>query len=372
MKKIINTNIGLVIICLFTAVFVMADFIVIDKALDSYAVNNEVKKDDDEKLNSDDKKELEYVRNTSIEIDGCNYYDNFAINIKDGNISLLDNYVGNNASIKNLVLESGNAKYIYLKKGSHCLSSYLFYITDDNKLYMFKFPYGYINDIIFNEITDIGSVSELIEQNKLVLLTENAVDFVDSDDDNIIKYVDTNDNVKEYKYYDVSLKEEEFIFIGKRLHKLAAQMYFSVISDNYNVYYAFDENNNAYEIDQFNAGGLDIYNLIDVDYIRGILTKTGFDNYYNKNKSLIVESKGNYYHLSGNRGANISYYKSEFEIVDINDSYVKYKVHNYYVNDYVELGKSYYEENELNVVTYDFVLEKEDGIWKVSQFTMPY
>lgn len=39
MKKIINTNIGLVIICLFTAVFVMADFIVIDKVLDSYVVN---------------------------------------------------------------------------------------------------------------------------------------------------------------------------------------------------------------------------------------------------------------------------------------------------------------------------------------------
>ena len=58
MKKIINTDIGLVIICLFTAVFVMADFIVIDKALDSYAVNNEVKKDDDEKLNSDDKKNI--------------------------------------------------------------------------------------------------------------------------------------------------------------------------------------------------------------------------------------------------------------------------------------------------------------------------
>lgn len=36
MKKIINTNIGLVIICLFCAVCVMADFIVIDKALDSY------------------------------------------------------------------------------------------------------------------------------------------------------------------------------------------------------------------------------------------------------------------------------------------------------------------------------------------------
>jgi len=36
MKKIINTNIGLVIICLFCAVCVMADFIVIDKALDKY------------------------------------------------------------------------------------------------------------------------------------------------------------------------------------------------------------------------------------------------------------------------------------------------------------------------------------------------
>lgn len=368
MKKIVSTNIGLVIICLFTAVCVMADFIVIDKVLDSYVVNNKVKNND--KFLED--KELEYVRNTSLEIDGCNYDDNFVVNIKDGNISLLDNYVGNNASIKNLVLESGNAKYIYLKKGSHCVSSNLFYITDDNKLYMFKFPYEYINDIIFNEITDIGSVSELIEQNKLVLLAENAVDFVNNDDNYIIKYVDLNGNIKEYNYYTESFKEEEFIFIGKRLHQLTAGIYISGPLVNYDVYYAFDEYNNAYEIDQFNAGRLDIYNLIDVDYIRGILTKTGFDNYYNKNKSLIVESKGNYYHLSGNRGANISYYKSEFEIVDINDSYVKYKVHNYYVNDYVELGKSYYEENELNVVTYDFVLEKEDGVWKVSQFAMPY
>lgn len=43
MRKIINTNIGIVIICLFCAVCVMADFIVIDKALDSFIVNNEVK-----------------------------------------------------------------------------------------------------------------------------------------------------------------------------------------------------------------------------------------------------------------------------------------------------------------------------------------
>lgn len=43
MRKIINTNIGIVIICLFCAVCVMADFIVIDNALDSFIVNNEVK-----------------------------------------------------------------------------------------------------------------------------------------------------------------------------------------------------------------------------------------------------------------------------------------------------------------------------------------
>ena len=60
MKKIISTNTGLVIICLFTAVCVMADFIVIDKVLDSYIVNNKIK--NNEKFLED--KELEYVRNT--------------------------------------------------------------------------------------------------------------------------------------------------------------------------------------------------------------------------------------------------------------------------------------------------------------------
>ena len=363
MKKIISTNIGLVIICLFTAVCVMADFIVIDKVLDSYIVNNKVK--NNEKFLED--KELEYVRNTSLEIDGCNYDDNFVVNIKDGNISLLDNFISNNASIKNLVLESGNAKYIYLKKGSHCVSNNLFYITDDNKLYMFKFPYEYIINILSSKY---GTVSEVIEQNKLVLIAENAVDFVGNDDNHIVKYLDLNGNIKEYNYYTESFKEEEFILIGKILHQLTAGIYFSGPRANYDVYYAFDEYNNAYEIDQFNADGLDIYNLIDVDYVRGTLTKTGFDNYCNK--FGIVESQGNYYRLYGDRGANIFYYKSEFEIVDMSDESIKYKVHNYFVKDSVDLGKEDYNVSELDIVAHDFVLEKEDGVWKVSQFVMPY
>lgn len=52
-RNIINTNIGLTIICLFSAVCVMADFIIIDKALDKYIEYRDVSKENNIDNNDD-------------------------------------------------------------------------------------------------------------------------------------------------------------------------------------------------------------------------------------------------------------------------------------------------------------------------------
>lgn len=38
-RKMVNTNLGILLICLFSSLFTLIDFIVIDKALDKYVSN---------------------------------------------------------------------------------------------------------------------------------------------------------------------------------------------------------------------------------------------------------------------------------------------------------------------------------------------
>lgn len=147
MKKIISTNIGLVIICLFTAVCVMADFIVIDKALDSYVVNNKT----EEKYNNSLDEELEINNDSELEekndYDYCN-----GSNLCDNKlVELLGDYV--------VLDDSSNIRTVFDRISIDRYSMYSDVNVDNGKL-IFNF-YKYLINSSFDVVVDNNSVKTI-------------------------------------------------------------------------------------------------------------------------------------------------------------------------------------------------------------------
>lgn len=189
--------------------------------------------------------------------------------------------------------------------------------------------------------------------------------------------VDNSDNVIEDSDLDSNealLSEQEALAIGNYLYEKAAKSYygiyetegFSESSGPQYVYYTMNDDS-SFSIDE-NGG----YRKLLVDDMKAVFTYEMFEKlYYIKNAYYIVGIDNNYYMESLGVGGNPTYVESKLSIDSIENDTIVFNVNSYYdYSDYVNELDS--KDDVIKVETSKFTLEKEDGKWKVSEFTLPF
>lgn len=113
------------------------------------------------------------------------------------------------------------------------------------------------------------------------------------------------------------------------------------------------------------------YELID-NYNE--LTDNLTNNYFEHFKEVreIVNENGNHYITTLGRGGNIYYFGNDgFEVKNISSDKLEFVVKEKYIANNEDLEKDPSEITEFEYKNNSFVLVKEDGKWKVDEFTIP-
>ena len=171
-RKVVNTNLGILLICLFSSLFTLIDFIVIDRALDKYVdcskcTKCEVKESGTISGNTDntpvveDKKtddDNSYVRTTNIKVRLGDRETLADVEVVDGGLK-----VTVNSDVKNFAIDNEKIKYIHIDYYQYSNTNVIFVLTENGNVYVNHFGV-YTSDInVFNEFEkmDYANVNEL-------------------------------------------------------------------------------------------------------------------------------------------------------------------------------------------------------------------
>lgn len=174
-KKIVNTNLGILLICLFSSIFTMADFLIIDHVLDKYfdyskcecskCGDNNLKLDDNKDNtpvvdddNKDDDEDNSYVRTTNIQVRVGDRETLANVEVTAGELK-----VTVNSEVKNFSIDNEIIKYVYVDYYQSSNTNVIFALTESGNVYVNHFGV-YTSDIdVFNnfEKMDYMNVSEL-------------------------------------------------------------------------------------------------------------------------------------------------------------------------------------------------------------------
>ena len=173
-KRMVNTNLGILLICLFSSIFTMADFIIIDHVLDKYFDYSkcECTKCGDSNLNLDvniDKTPV--VEDKKTDDDNNSYVRTTSIKVRLGDRETLADVevVGGalkvtvNSDVKSFTIANESIKYIHVDYYQSANTNVIFVLTENGNIYVNHFGV-YTSDItVFNEFEkmDYSNVSEL-------------------------------------------------------------------------------------------------------------------------------------------------------------------------------------------------------------------
>ena len=174
------------------------------------------------------------------------------------------------------------------------------------------------------------------------------------------------------------LSKEEALNIGKDKYEQAFKYYFRLkLSED------------PIKI-QYNGHEVGAQKITNIKEIKDLFTENKFNKYIGKitdeadNYNIIIEKNGEYYRLDADRGGSTSYlYTDDLEVKNITDNKITFVAKSYYLanTDLVqEFASSHTEPKEyvknaskenIKILSNEFILVKENGIWKVDYFVMP-
>lgn len=152
----------------------------------------------------------------------------------------------------------------------------------------------------------------------------------------------------------ISISEEEAKSIGDSLYTKALSYYWGGV----------ETNGNSIQDGIY----MEISNISDV---KDIFSTQGFEQYLSAN-DFVSEIDGIYYRVAADRGGDISYLgREDLKVENITDEKVVFKAVEKYAENEGEWGLPENQVSNIRKITNRFVIVKEDGIWKVEDFTMP-
>lgn len=151
-----------------------------------------------------------------------------------------------------------------------------------------------------------------------------------------------------------NLTQQEAISIGKECYQKALNSYWNIATNQEN---KIQFNGNEY---------LKINNIND---IKSIYSTNGFQKYTSSTE--IIQKDGVYYKSNADRGSNIYYMNNSLTLTNKTSAKIEFiSQEKYYINDEDR------ESNNTNTTQYitqdnKFTIVKENGVWKVEEFTLP-
>lgn len=149
------------------------------------------------------------------------------------------------------------------------------------------------------------------------------------------------------------MAEQEALNIGESLYQKAVDCYLTNI-----------------KTENIKAGASQYVKITNQDALEDIqlvLINNAFQKYMDY--SSIEERDGIFYKLDTGRGSNPAYIGNDrLTINKIEDEKITYMV----TVDYTKYDDRGFETDEIETEDYDFIVVKDNGDWKVTEFTLPY
>lgn len=171
-KKVVDTNLGILLICLFSSIFTLVDFFVIDRVLNKYF---DYSKCECEKCNSSNLKldgVVDNKKDDDIIDDGISAQNNYNY-LRDTELTTgCSNEINIKIDNGDIVISNGektvryngvDAKYIHWRGFMECGSVNLFYLTNDNNLFEINGLYNLFGDSNTRYVEPLKKADNVIE-----------------------------------------------------------------------------------------------------------------------------------------------------------------------------------------------------------------
>lgn len=111
------------------------------------------------------------------------------------------------------------------------------------------------------------------------------------------------------------------------------------------------------------------YQITNINNIKEVFTANAFSKFCTE--LGIVEKNGLYYNAYADRGSDISYLENELKVDNISENKITFtSIEKYCVNE-EDYGLEAEQVQNITTEEYTFTIVKEDGNWKVDEFTLP-
>lgn len=204
-------------------------------------------------------------------------------------------------------------------------------------------------------------VVDKVMNNKDSNKNENVANIVEGDNSNSIinEVVNSTNEIEKSNKDEANSNNIEGILTNEEAYKLGEEMYNKITTFNIKT----EENYDSEMTEK----------VTNISELKVIATGEAFNEAVSTNCIKKLDD-GNYYCIGG-RGSDPTYLdKHSLKVSSIKNNEIKYVVTEYYLKNIIEdEGKSFNELNDNQIETreYDFILVKEEQLWKVSEYTMP-
>lgn len=142
------------------------------------------------------------------------------------------------------------------------------------------------------------------------------------------------------------LTNQEALDIGKTKYQQAISCYWGNLEYSTELIENIGEADTAY------------YEVTNINEIKQIFTTNAFADFCDEYG--LKEKNGVYYKVAADRGSDITYVGNELKVDSISENKIVYTS-----------IETYNDNEEITTKEYQFILIKENGNWKVDEFTLP-
>ena len=211
------------------------------------------------------------------------------------------------------------------------------------------------SDKIGNSINSVDKNVVREIENEILNEIDNEFKEDISDTSSSVKMDETEANkTEENKTEEATMSEEEARSIGDPLYKKASLYYWGRVETTENSIY--------------DGRYMEIANISE---LKNFFSTRGFSQFMNKNE-FISEIEGKYYRIAADRGGDISYLGREpLKVVSIDNDRIVFNAVEKYITNEDEWARPEDQVTDIRRETNQFIIVKENGTWKVEDFTMP-
>lgn len=186
---------------------------------------------------------------------------------------------------------------------------------------------------------------------------QNVVNELNENNNIAVNNINANDTKKDNTKTN-TMKESEALEIGEEKYIEAQELYLGGVE--------FDETTNIEE------EGIIYSKVTNSDKIKKVFSKNGLVQYLAKNE-FVKKFNGEYYRINADRGGDMYYIDNQLKVVSIDENKIVFNSIERYFDESTDFStlNDNSEDIKTNDIINSFILVKEEGVWKVEEYTLP-